>query len=146
MRSLLDMTPVNNVDAEAGMLAVLTKMMMVLPGQRLSEVGVEATGEVYMDSLDDVPTWAVAEAIRKWNRAQSPVLNIKQPHDFRFRPAPAILRQLADIEAARMQHRVLTLDQLLTAEPKIEYSDDHRRHMLGAIRELFHGQKDERST
>jgi hypothetical protein len=137
LRAHLDVTPEKNADAEAGMLAVLTKMMLVLPGQRTSELGAEATGEAYMESLDDIPTWAVAEAIRNWNRGQSVELNPRQPHDFRWRPAPAVLRKLAEIEAAKVRSRVMLLENLATSEERIEYTPEHCEQMRGKLRTLF---------
>src|SRR5690349_3435841 len=54
--------------AEAEMLMVLLKMTVVLPSMTQNEFSAEARGEAYMESLADVPTWAVRSAIRRWNK------------------------------------------------------------------------------
>lgn len=53
---------------KAATLIVLTKMMLSLPSSQQNEAGAEASGEAFQAALDDVPTWAVAAAVRRWYR------------------------------------------------------------------------------
>ncbi len=125
LRPLLDQTPIASADLEAATLVLVTKMMMALPSQRSTEAGAEAAGEAFMAALDDVPSWAVGAAIRRWYRGESQK-TARDPHDFRWRPAPATLRKLAQIEAHRVRGRILDLERLLNAEQRLEYTDEQR--------------------
>lgn len=124
----LSRTPSTSADAEAETLVHVTKLMLALPGMRSSETGAEATGEAYQAALDDLPPWAVAAAIRHWYRGDAMQIG-KQPHDYRWRPAPAALRYLAFVEASAVRARMQQLEQLITAVPLIEYSAEHRTEM-----------------
>jgi len=68
--SLVVSTPATSADAEAETLVIVTKMLLALPGQRSTDTGNEAKGEAYLAALDDVPPWAVQEAVRKWYRGE----------------------------------------------------------------------------
>lgn len=117
-------TPEADAGAEAAMLVIVTKMLLALASQRTSETGAEAKGEAYMAALDDVPAWAVDEAVRGWYRGTSHQ-EPRQPHDFRWAPAPAVLRRLAQIELFKVKGRAIALTQLLNAEEKREFSEEH---------------------
>jgi hypothetical protein len=134
LRPLLEQTPAKHADYEAQTLVLVTKLMMALPGARTSEEGAEATAEAYMAGLDDVPSWAVEAAIRAWYRGESIKVG-PNTHDFRWRPAPAVLRVLAKIETWKVAGRIDELNRLATAECLIEFtpeqSDRGRRAMHG---------------
>lgn len=136
LQSYLEQTPAQDAQCETKTLAALTKMMLVLPASKASEAGIEAIGEAYLGSLEDIPYWAVIEAIKKWFRGESAKTD-KHPHDFRWRPAPAILRKLSQYEMRPMCGRITKLENLLEAEPLIEYADDHCREMQTAVSGLF---------
>lgn len=71
--------------------AVLAKMIMAYPMCAGSgELGAAARAEAYLDALSDMPAWAIAEAVRRWNRGQA------GEHNYSFAPAPAILRRIVD--------------------------------------------------
>jgi hypothetical protein len=135
------MTPEADAGAEAATLVIVTKMLLALAGQRTSETGAEAKGEAYMAALDDIPAWAVDEAVRGWYRGSSRQLDPRQPHDFRYAPAPAVLRRLAKIEAFKVKGRAIALQALIDAEPKIEYSEEHCATMRERIAGLFLGRR-----
>ncbi len=119
--------------------------MLALPAQRSTEAGVEAAGEAFMAGLDDVPAWAVEAAIRRWYRGESQKLG-REPHDFRWRPAPATLRRLAQIEAHRVRGRIIDLERLLSARERIEYTDQQRASNLERLSKLLQdvfGKKDQ---
>jgi hypothetical protein len=71
----------------------------------------------------------VREALRKWNRGESVPLD-KKPHDFTWRPAPATLARLARIERWVVAGRIAAMQQLLAAQPLVEYTPEHRADML----------------
>lgn len=116
---------------------IVTKMLLALAAPRTSETGAEAKGEAYMAALEDIPSWAVQEAVRGWYRGSSLVLDAKMPHDFRWSPAPAILRRLAEIEAAKVKWRATSLQQIIDAEEKLEFSEEHCAAMRQKLVELF---------
>lgn len=135
---LLRDTPLTSAKAEGDMLAHVTNMTLSLPGQRASERGAEATGEAFMMALDDLPPWAVAAAIRRWYRGDAPPpLPGHKPHDYAWRPAPAVLRAIAFSETAELRTRVRDLRRLLSAECAVEYTEEHRQTMLQRLAGLF---------
>lgn len=121
-----------NDQAHATMIAALC----MKGGVKLDKASADALTEDYFDAIEDLPAWAVREAIRKWNRAESPKLDGK-PHSYEFRPAPPTLRRLAQHELAPIRARILQLDKLLNAAPLIEYSDEHRAQMLKRMQDLL---------
>lgn len=115
LNSLLRQTPLNGDEYDAAMLAVLTKMLWVLPAAKTTELAAEARGEAYMMALDDVPVWAVEEAIRKWYRGQHGAGD-----DYHWAPDPARLRELAMSEAWVLRGQIIELETILGA---VEYRD-----------------------
>lgn len=107
-------------------------------GIKLDKAASDQLTEDYLDAIEDLPAWSVREALRKWNRAESPRLDPKQPHNFVFRPAPPILRQLAYLELWTVKSKIQALEKVLNAVPLIEFSDEHREMMLGKLQTLFH--------
>lgn len=127
-------TPADDPSAEEKMVVVVTKMMLVLPAMKQNEASAETRGEAYMMALDDVPTWAVAAAVRRWFRG-----NAGDGHDYHWCPAPAELRELSLIELWRVKSRAKILRNLLRAEPLIEFSEEHCAMMRMRIADLFKG-------
>jgi hypothetical protein len=137
----LTMTPTENAKcAELTMIAV-SKMGMVLAGRETGEYAAEARGEAYMDALDDVPSWAVQEAIRKWHRAEC-----GPKHDYKWQPVPAMLREIAQIEVYRVRSTVRRLGQIVAAEPEVEFTDEHRSDMRARLSALVSGTLDANRT
>lgn len=114
---------------------VMIASLLLKGGTKLDEQSSDAFTEDYLDAIEDLPAWAVREAIRKWNRAESPKLEGKA-HDFNWRPAPPILRQLATHELAAVKARLLVLHDLLHAVPMVEFSDDHCIEMRSRLRSI----------
>lgn len=129
--------PIDSVDAEAALLVVLTKMMLVLPVTKQNEQSAEARGEAYMVALDDLPIWAVEAAIRRWYRGDVGTNADGEPRfDCHWAPQPADLRELATAESKRVQWLSQMLGAVLAAEPAFEFSDDHcatMRSRLAAV-------------
>jgi hypothetical protein len=125
---ILAMTPeVNPKNAEATMIAV-SKMTMVLAGRESGEFAAEAKGEAYMDALDDVPFWAVKEALRKWNRSEC-----GPKHDYKWQPVPSTLRELALSEVYAVKAMRRRLADLVNAEPLIEFTPEQEASMRAKI-------------
>jgi hypothetical protein len=145
LRRLTAETPVNANRFAGDTLAIVTKLLLVLPGQKTTETGAEAKGEAYMAALDDVPSWAVAEAARLWYRGQCDHVSAGPRgavHNYSFSPSPAILRNIAMVEAWRVESRSRTLANLIEAEPLVEFSDEHRAEVLRRFRGLLRGAKE----
>ncbi len=123
--ALCAQTPTDSDEWEGATLIIITKLMLALPSSQQNEAGAEATGEAFQAALDDVPTWAVAAAVRRWYRGDCGENERGQPYDYHWRPAPAELRKIALVEKWRVQQRTQTLRKLIAAEPLIEFSDDH---------------------
>jgi hypothetical protein len=133
LEALFQQTPLNGDEWEAATLIVLTKMMLALPSSQQNEAGAEASGEAFQAALDDVPTWAVAAAVRRWYRGDCGENKHGRPYDYHWRPAPAELRRIALVEKWRVQHRAQTLRKLLAAEPLIDFSEEHCAQMRARL-------------
>ena len=118
---------------------VMIASLLLKGGAKLDQQSSDALTEDYLDAIEDLPAWAVREAIRKWNRAESPKLDGK-PHNYDFRPSPPTLRRLADHEMIALRWRMLKLENICEAEALIEYSDAHRKEMLERLAGLFRPQ------
>jgi hypothetical protein len=131
--ALCKQTPLDGDEWEGATLIVLTKLMLALPASQQNEAGAEASGEAFQAALDDVPTWAVSAAVRRWYRGDCGLNEFDRPYDYHWRPAPAELRRIALVEKWRVKHRADTLRRLLAAEPLIEFSDEHCEQMRARL-------------
>ena len=134
---LCDETPANSAAAEAAMLAVLTTMMLVLPTTTQNDVSAEIRGEAFLGALSDVTVWSVDAAVRKWHRGDCGIDNQGRPYDYHWCPAPAELRRVAVAQMWCIKSRSRDLHRLLSAEPRIQYSDDYCRAMRERLADLF---------
>jgi hypothetical protein len=132
LADVLAMTPYEDMQNGQLTLATVTKMTMVLPGREAGDLTGEAKGEAYMAALEDVPSWAVQEAMRKWYRAE-----YGAKHDYKWQPGPAILRELALIETYRVMAVRRKLNEVLAAEPLIEFTDEQQESMRSRISEYL---------
>jgi len=115
---------------------VMIASLLLKGGAKLDQQSSDALTEDYLDAIEDLPAWLVREAIRKWNRAESPRLDGK-PHSYDFRPSPPTLRRLAWHEMIALRGRMIELQKLCDAQPLIEYSDEHRQDMLNRVAGLI---------
>ena len=128
--AVLEMTPYEDErHGEQTMIAV-TKMMLVLPSRESGELVGQAKGEAYMAALEDVPSWAVQEAMRRWYRAEC-----GDKIDYKWQPGPATLRELAMIEVYRVMGTRRRLREILAAEPLQEFSKEYMESMKSRIGE-----------
>lgn len=139
LREACERTPENGDDWEKAMMAVLTKMFLALPSRRDSVTSAEVKVDVYMEALDDVPTWAVAEALRGWYRGTHPAETVNGrsvTHDFGWSPAPATLRRLALFEAFKFEARAREIEKVLTIQPFDPSADAHCAAMRERLKEV----------
>lgn len=146
MIELCGRTPEKHAQFEGATLLVITKLMLALPSSQQNEAGAEATGEAFQVALDDMPTWAVAAAVRKWYRGECGTDARGKSYDYRWRPSPADLRRLAFAERDAVLSHVRTLKRLLAAEPLQEFSEEHLAHMHGRIAKLAFSQEPLKAT
>ena len=98
LEALCAQTPADADEWENATLIIVTKLMLALPAAQQNEAGAEASGEAFQAALDDVPTWAVAAAVRRWYRGDCGLNERGQAYDYHWRPAPAELRKVALFE------------------------------------------------
>ena len=99
-------------------LALVASMLMAYPMAGASEEAGKARAQAYLIALDDVPPWAVAEAIKLWHRGQ-----FQGEHNYRFAPAPAELRDGAMHLLQPAKQAIAHLEQLLGALSLTEAMD-----------------------
>jgi hypothetical protein len=130
LAAIMEMTPYEDErHGEQTMMAV-TKMMLVLPSRESGDLVGQAKGEAYMAALEDIPSWAVEEAMRKWYRAEC-----GDKMDYKWQPGPATLREIAMIEVYRVMGTRRRLREILAAEPLQEFSKEHMESMKRRIGE-----------
>jgi hypothetical protein len=106
--------------------AIIAKLLV--KRSTLDAVSAEALTEDYLDAIEDLPAWSVVAALRKWNRSQSPMLDGRY-HNFQYRPEPPILHRLVQIELAPIRARILELRRVLSAVPRVDFSEEHCEKM-----------------
>lgn len=126
-------TPRNDADSLKATALIVMRLLKSTAGRALDDLSADALVDSYLDSLDDIPSWAVKEAVRKWNRGEC-----GDGHDYQWRPAPAVLRKIAAAESWKIEGRALRLRALAQSIPRPEYSVDHRQEMMERLRRLFH--------
>jgi hypothetical protein len=127
--SLFGPTPFDDAQVEGRMLIELTKMALSTTAPRQNEASAEARGEAYLTALEDLPLWAVQAAIRRWHRGDAGKNHRGEAYDYHWPPAPAELRMIALLELWRVKERAALLRKLLSAEPLIEFTEEHCRTM-----------------
>lgn len=75
-------------DNQKARLGLIANMLMAYPTAGGSEESGRARATAYLAALDDVPPWAIADAVRRWHRGEGG----GQHANYRFAPAPAELR------------------------------------------------------
>jgi hypothetical protein len=120
LRSFLVDTPAASETAETRVATAVSKLLTVLAGERKSDLIEEARSEVYLDVLDDVPCWAVENAVRRWFKHDCGTDERGRPHDYRWPPDPGTLRRIAQEDAAALAARIDRLQRILEAR---EYVD-----------------------
>jgi hypothetical protein len=128
--SIMEMTPEAGAEFGQATTTAVSKMTMVLAGKEAGDFASEAKGEAFIDALEDVPSWAVQEAMRRWHRGEC-----GPKHDYKWQPAPATLRELAMIEVYRVKGIRRRLADLVNAEPLLEFTDEQLESMKARVSE-----------
>ena len=115
-------------------MAKVTELLLSFPSQAVNEAGAKAKARGYIIALDDLPSWAVADACRKWLRGECGEQN------YNFAPSPPQLRKFAEKSARLVSDQIKILEKLIAAQivddPE-QFSDEHCQEMLGRLSELF---------
>jgi hypothetical protein len=126
---LLD-TPAVSVTAETRVATAVSKLLSVLAGERKSDLVEEARSDVYLDVLDDVPCWAVENAVRRWFKHDCGTDERGKPYDYRWAPDPGTLRKIAHEDYAVLRLRIGKIQRILDAR---EYVDCRPQMELGKL-------------
>jgi hypothetical protein len=100
--------------------AEIGKLMAFYATGRTNEQQMAVKIAIYVEALQDMPDWAVAEAVRRWFRGDIEGANTE------FAPSPALLRRAAEMCAAVPAGQAVMLRRLLRAEPEHEFTDEER--------------------
>lgn len=88
---------------------LIAKLLLTYPVPNASAEAGKARGEAYIEALHDVPFGVLAEAIRRWNRGEV------GDHDYRWAPAPAVLRLVCQKITDPLRDAIADLNSLLKA-------------------------------
>lgn len=128
---LLSQTPLRSDQWAKLALIAISKLLMASAGRETGDFAGKAKGDAYMTAVEDLPYWATEEAARLWYRAECGA-----QHNYAWPPAPGVLRQIARQPECRLRWSAGQLDRLLTAEPELVFSDDHRAEMRANLSRL----------
>lgn len=85
-----------------------------------------ARSDNYRDATDDIPVWAIAAAIKRWNRAEVTAAELGRAPNFDFAPSPPHLRVICMGITRPYREAVQALNDLLTAKPLNELLEESR--------------------
>lgn len=111
------------------------------PAANLSVTALEARSEAYMVALEDVPTWAVGAAGKRWARGEVACLGDKV--NLSFPPSPPQLRILALDEVAKVRAVGVRCRRLMSAKARKEIDPAQRAATAARIREIMNRQNSE---
>lgn len=112
-------------------------MLSGFTAQNLGEAAQRGRARSFLQALDDLPAWAVADACRRWLRREAGT-----EFNYAFPPTPPILRELAMISRLRVATQLEQLRKLLNArvvDDTPAFTDEHRAEMLGKLQALMAG-------
>lgn len=81
-----------------------------------------------MDAVEDLPYWALREALRRWRRG-----DVSDKSILPFGIKPHKLREMALGIRAAAEGQAIRLQRVLDAEPEDEQSEEHRARMQQRI-------------
>lgn len=105
------LTPRNDPEARQQVAGAILRMSAIYLSPNASSAEREALGEAFADALDDVPAWAVIEAMRRWHRNEC-----GDKADSRFLPKPGQFRSIAVNIASTANYRADIIMKLLDRE------------------------------
>ncbi len=134
---LCGQTPEADVKYEKKTFAILVEFMLSFPSlKQQGEAAVEAQGKAYMFALKDVPYWAVSRAVERWHVGEAGTDERGEPYTYRWPPAPADLRRIANAQLSIINRLVAVPRRLLAAEVRVEYSKEHCAKMRARLLSL----------
>lgn len=129
VEALCERTPANGAEWEGATHMAVAKLMLALPSSQQNDLAIEALWEAHRAALEDVPHWAVEDALRQWYRGECGLNERGQPYDYRWRPAPAELRRVSLRVVWRLKSLLTPLRGLLAAERREEFDAEHCERM-----------------
>lgn len=133
LRSFLRDTPAVSATAETRVATAVSKLITVLAGERKSDLVEEARSEVYLDVLDDVPCWAVENAVRRWFKHDCGTDERGKPHDYKWAPDPGTLRKIAQEDVAAFGARIGKIQRILDAREYVDCGPQLERGRLAWV-------------
>jgi hypothetical protein len=121
-RRITELRRADRAGPESEILAYVGDLILEYATARLDDRTVAAKAEAYLDTLSDLPAWAVREAIRRWRRGE--VDADSQALD--FAPRPARLKAIADRIALVARGQASRLQRILDAEPEDQVTEAER--------------------
>ncbi|MDT4739926.1 hypothetical protein [Bradyrhizobium sp. WYCCWR 12699] len=137
LQQLCNHTAKKNDRLRSDLLAIIARIMLGRPSSPQNELGVEASGEDYFDTLEDVPIWSLSSSYRRWLRGEVGLGPDGRAYVTQWRPDPTIWRRIALEDVYKVQSRIARLRILLKAEPLAEYDEAHRARMSERFAELL---------
>lgn len=117
------------------MIAILGELVAEYATARLDADTADIKIGAYRDAVEDLPAWAVREAIRRWRRGDVS----GDTRDLDFAPKPARLRRLAEGIAATASGQAIRLRRILAAEAEEPVSEaqaaENQRRYAEALKE-----------
>jgi hypothetical protein len=106
-------------------MALVVDLLDAFPSTKLSEEQQKSKARGYMTALEGMPTWAVAEAGRRWLQAKAGAQN------YDFAPSPPRLREISDDVLAEVRGQSIALRRLLNAKPEVPFEYGNPRVIEG---------------
>ena len=97
----------------------------------LSEQQATVKAEVYMRAVNDLPAWAVDEAVDRWFRGEAGQRN------YDFAPSPATLREVAQGVASIAAGQLVMMRRILNAKPIDEIPDEVREANIQRVKQIM---------
>lgn len=88
---------------------------------RMDEMVAGVKTDAFLDALEDLPAWAIREAVRRWRRGE---VDGVDPQDFKFAPKPQQLRRAAMLMVNVARGQAVRLQRILDAEAEKPVSAD----------------------
>lgn len=104
------------------LIGILAELVAEYATARLDEDTADIKITAYRDAVEDLPAWAVREAIRRWRRGDVS----GDTRDLDFAPKPARLRRIAQGIAATATGQAIRLQRILDAEAEEPISEAER--------------------
>ena len=104
---------------ENAVISIIGDLILEYAPSRPDEAVIAAKTDGYLDAVEDLPAWAIREAIRRWRRGECDA----SAHDLEFAPKPARLKRIAEGIATVASGQASRLRRILAAEPSEPVSE-----------------------